>query len=323
MISFDGTAEGAPDGDDVGKGSGRSVKGLNLVEALTDSEDLLERFGGHELAAGLSIRRCNIDEFRRKINRYAAAHLSEEMLCVCLDVDCEVEMRDLTMKLAGEINRMEPFGIANPIPTFVLRDARILRMMPMGGGKHLRLLVEKDGVEMTAVWFGTGPLQIPFAIGDCVDLLFQLNVNEFQGVTSLQMILQDMKYAESFERDYQKQVARYEEVHGGAFYTKHEELLPSRDDIAVVYTLLRREFRGGQTTFPMRRLLALIASDRRMQMGYGKLKFILRIMQELNLCRINEPEHDVYVFGFDYQATKTNIEKSSILRKLRLQMRGE
>ena len=323
LISFDGTAEGMPDGDDVGKGSGRSVKGLNLVEALTDSEDLLERFGGHELAAGLSIRRRNIDEFRRKINRYAAAHLSEEMLCVCLDVDCEVEMRDLTMKLADEINRMEPFGIANPIPTFVLRDARILRMMPMGGGKHLRLLVEKDGVEMTAVWFGTGPLQIPFAIGDCVDLLFQLNVNEFQGVTSLQMILQDMKYAESFERDYQNQVARYEEVHGGAFYTKHEDLLPSRDDIAVVYTLLRREFRGGQTTFPMRRLLALIASDRRMQMGYGKLKFILRIMQELNLCRINEPERDVYVFGFDYQATKTNIEKSSILRTLRLQMRGE
>lgn len=321
LISFDGVTGDTPCGFDVGKGSGRSIKGMNLVEALVNCEDLLVRFGGHELAAGLSILRCNIDAFRRKINRYAAEHLSDDMLCVSLDADREVEMRDLTMSLAQEIAAMEPFGVSNPIPCFILREARLLRMTPMGNGKHMRLVVEKDGVEMTAVRFGVTLSQMQVEVGELVDILFQLNINEFQNVTSLQMIVQDMRLSASLEQAYGEQKARYEEIRGGADYTEAEAILPSRDDIAVVYTALRREFRAGHTLFSMRRLLTLLQGLGQGHIHYVKLKFIIRIMQELQICGVMEPVPDTYIFEFQYQTAKTNIEKSSILRKLKTQMR--
>ena len=321
LISFDGSAQGTPMQNDVGKGSGRSIKGMNLVEALMDSEELLVRFGGHELAAGLSILRCNIDAFRRKINRYAARHLSDDMLCVSIDADCEVGIHDLSMSLAQEIAAMEPFGISNPVPNFVLRDARVLRVIPMGNGKHSKLIVEKDGVEMTAVWFGVTPAQMDFELGDTVDMLFQLNINEYQNITSLQMLVQDMRISETYERDYNAQISRYEEIRGGAEYTEDEAVLPCRDDLAVVYTALRREFRAGHTVFPMKRLLSMLRNGGAGHINYIKLKFMIRIMQELQICDITEPVLDTYLFEFQYQTTKTNIEKSSILRKLKSQQR--
>ena len=125
LISYDGAMEGTPSASDMGKGSGRSLKGLNLVEALTHCEDLLARYGGHELAAGLSIRRGDVGAFRRQINEYAYKMLNGEPICHTLDADCQVEINDLTMKLARELDYLEPFGISNPIPGFVMRDARV------------------------------------------------------------------------------------------------------------------------------------------------------------------------------------------------------
>ena len=324
LISFDGSVDGTPSGEDIGKGSGRSIKGMNLVEALTDSEDLLVRFGGHELAAGLSIRRADIDEFRRKINRYAATRLDEDALCLSIDADCEVEIRDLTLSLAQEIVSMEPFGVSNPVPNFVLRDARVVRVIPMGGGKHMRMILEKDGIEMTAVRFGVTAEDIAaFDTGESVDVLFQLNVNEYQGVTSLQMIVQDIRFSEVQERSLRMAAERYEEIRLGAYFTAQENVLPDRDDMAVVYTALRKEFRAGHSLFSVRRLLALLQNHGHGEIGYVKLTFIIRIMQELQICGVTEPQPDTYLFEFQYQTTKTNIEKSSILRKLRTQMRHE
>lgn len=324
LISFDGSVEGRPSDEDIGKGSGRSIKGMNLVEALTDSEDLLVRFGGHELAAGLSIRRADIDEFRHRINRYAATCLDEEALCLSIDADCEVGIRDLTLNLAQEIASMEPFGTANPVPNFILRDARAVRIVPMGGGKHMRMVLEKDGIEITAVRFGVNAEDIAaFDVGERVDVLFQLNVNEYQGVTSLQMIVQDIRPSEKQEKLLNDAALRYEEIRVGGVFSESEAVLPSRDDMAVVYTALRKEYRVGHTLFSMRRLLALLRNHGHGEIGYVKLKFIIRIMQELQVCGVTEPQSDTYLFEFQYQPTKTNIEKSSILRKLKTQMRHE
>ena len=174
---------------------------------------------------------------------------------------------------------------------------------------------------MTAVRFGVTLSQMQVEVGELVDVLFQLNINEFQNVTSLQMIVQDMRLSESLERAYGEQKARYEEIHNGADYTEEEAILPSRDDIAVVYTALRREFRAGHTVFSMRRLLTLLQGLGQGHIHYVKLKFIIRIMQELQICGVMEPVPDTYIFEFQYQTAKTNIEKSSILRKLKTQMR--
>ncbi len=321
LISFDGATRGFPSGDDLGKGSGRSIKGLNLVEALTACEELLVRFGGHELAAGLTVQRCNIDAFREKINRYANSVLTEEMLCVSREADCAVTMNDLTMRLYEEISMLEPFGTSNPSPEFVLRNAIVRRVQPIGGGKHTKLILEQDGRQMTAVWFGYATARCPFEPGEPVDVLFQLNINEFQGVVSLQMIVHDVRHSIDYERAMEDEEARYEEIRAGGTFTEEESVLPDRDDMAEVYTYLRREYRMGHTAFGLRRLTALLAQREGRRIGYIKLKFIIRIMQELQICGVTEADHDQYVFEFNFHAAKTNIEKSSILRKLRSQMR--
>ena len=320
LISY-GVAEGEhPTSDDVGKGSGRSIKGLNLVEALTSCEDLLVRYGGHELAAGLSICRRDVDRFRRRINEYAEQCLDEDMLCVRLEADCEVGMKDLTMQLAQEIEGLEPFGISNPVPTFILRDATLVRIAPMGGGKHLRLTVEKDGQTMNAVWFGRGIGDVSLEASQKIDLFFQLSVNEFQNVESLQLILSDAREAESETAGYADAVARYEEIRAGADLSPDEDVIPSRDDVAAVYTFLRREFRAGKTSFPMKRLLLLVRDGQGRPFGYVKMKFIIRILQELQICGVAEPAPDHFLFDIFYSA-KTNLEKSSILHRLRAQQR--
>lgn len=320
LISFDGAVGESPSPSDVGKGSGRSVKGLNLVEALIDSEELLVRFGGHELAAGLSVTRENVDAFRRRINEYARRQLGDRPLTVTLDADCEVEVADLTMPLAKELETLEPFGVANPTPTFLLREVRILRTVAMGGGKHTKLTVEKDGAVLTAVWFGRSPAELPFDSGEPVDLLFHLNVNEFQNVTSLQLLVQDARVSPAYAEEYERARLRYEEIRGGSEIAPAEDAVPEREDMVAVYTMLRREHRAGCTTFSMRRLLAMLQGGER-PMNYIKLKNILRIMQELCLCEVLEPSEDTYVFDFYTKTEKTSIERSGILHRLRSQLR--
>ena len=320
LISYDGAMDGKASEFDVGKGSGRSLKGLNLVGALTDCEDLLVRYGGHELAAGLSIRRGDVATFRRRLNEYAARQLQGETNCHTLDADCEIEMQDLTMGLAEELNYLEPFGISNPVPNFVLRDAHVLRILPMGGGKHLRLTVEKDGIQMNAVWFNTSVSELQFETGDKIDLMFRLNINEFLGSVTLQMMIQDAKLSHSTMMEYHTQRVRYEEIHNGAVFSEDEDVYPSRDDVAAVYTFLRREYRMGHTSFPMRRLLGQVRKPSGDPFGYTKMKFIIRVLQELQICGVSEPTEDHFIFDVSY-STKTNLEKSSILHKLKSQQR--
>ena len=323
LISFDGATRGYPSDDDLGKGSGRSIKGLNLVEALANSEEYLARFGGHELAAGLTIRRGNIDAFRKYINRYAHEKLTEDMLCISIDADCEVQMQELTLALAQEIDKLEPFGTSNPVPNFVLRDATLLRVIPMGSGKHTKLILEQDGVSMVAVWFGAEHTTLPFEIGDRLDVMFQLNINEFQNVTSLQMIVQDIQLSETYEESFRTAWERYEEIRAGAPFTAEEDVIPTREDMACVYTLLRREHQIGHTYFPIRRILSIVRQQGA-SIGYYKLKTIIRIMQELNVCEITEPINDCFIFDFYFNPTKTSIDKSSVLKKLKLQLyKGE
>ena len=318
LISFDGSTEGIFPQNIVGKGSGRSIKGLNLVEALADSDDLLVRFGGHELAAGLSICRKNIAEFRRRINAYAAQRLSEDDCCLSFDADCTVEMRELTMNLAKEIDRLEPFGTANTTPVFFLQGATVQRIHSVGNARHTKLIFEKDGISMTALWFGTSLADVHLEPMDTVDVLFQLSINEFQNVTQLQMIVQDVRLTPSFANDLAMQRNRFLEIMDGAHFSPREDVIPTRDDVAIVYSELRREYQYHHTCFPIRRLLGMLHANG-YSIGYVKLEIIIRIMQEIQVCKAIEPCEDFFIFDFSHTPQKTSIENSTLLKRLRTQ----
>jgi single-stranded-DNA-specific exonuclease len=323
LISFDGSIQNdTPCSNDIGKGSGRSIKGMNLVESLMACDDLLLRYGGHELAAGMSIARGNIERFRRRINEVACAQLGEEQLVLQLNAECELQPQDMTMKLAEELDRMEPFGVANPVPQFIAKDMTLRRVVAMGGGKHTKLLLTKDDFSIYAVYFGVSPAQLHIVAGERVDVLFQLNINEFQNERSLQMIVQDIRKSEAYLIEQQKIRDRYEEIRAGAILEEHEECyIPTRDDFARVYTFLRREFRQGNTMFSDQELLMALESEYPDTINYVKLKYIIRILQELQICGVSEPDEGYYIFDIYFSPTKSSIDKSSILKKLRNQCR--
>ena len=322
LVSFDGATEGFDSPDDQGKGSGRSVKGMNLVEALTACEDLLVKFGGHELAAGLTIRRDKLDEFRARINAHAAKCLPDGGVCAQIEADLELDVRDVTIPLAEELSRMEPFGVANPVPQFILRDLTVERVSELGGGKHLKLQVGKSGISHTAMLFSTPRSRFPYVEGDRVDLLCTVDINEFRDIRTVQLIVQDFKPSQCYESECNEHIARYREVRAGAEFSAAEDLVPAREDFAHVYTVLRREFRQGKDIFSERALLPMLNAGAPHPINYGKMKYILEIFHELKICGVEEIEEGIYRFDIYFNASKTNIEKSYLLKKLKSQCKG-
>ena len=319
LVSFDGSTHGFHDPDDQGKGSGRSIKGMNLFEALTACEELLVKFGGHELAAGLTVTRQNLDAFRERINAYAASHLPAEGLAAHLEADLELALSDVDLPFAEELTRLEPFGVSNPTPQFIFRDLRIDRITELGGGKHLKLLVSSGDISLYALLFSTPRSRFEFYEGDRIDLLCTVDVNEFRDQKSVQLIVQDVKASADYTVEYDRLVARYGEVRQGASFTEDEEIVPEREDFVQVYTVLRREFRCGRDAFSMRDLLALVNAGSARSIGYVRLKYVLEVFHELQICGVEEYETDRYRFDIYFNASRTNIEKSSILKKLKSQ----
>ena len=319
LISFSGSVVGEPHGTDNGKGSGRSIKGMNLVGALNHCADTLEKFGGHELAAGLTVRRDNVEAFRRKINAYAAETLSEESFSITMSYDAELRMPDVTLALAEEITKLEPFGVGNPAPAFVVKEATVQRIMQLSGGKHTKLILESEGVSICGVYFGVSVSELGFDVGDKIDVLFNVDVNDYKNVKSVQIIIQDAKLAESCRKIIAEGKERYERINAGESYRTEDNFIPTRDDFASVYVALRHEFRSGVSIMDIRTILKLVNSSELSHINYVKLKYILRIMNELKICDVVEIDEDIFKFEFFFNTTKTNIEKSSILKKLKSQ----
>ncbi len=324
LISFEGAVEGEPKDDDIGKGSGRSVKGLNLVDALYACRDLLVRFGGHELAAGLTLRRDAIPAFKERMNAYAKEHLTPEMTAVRYEADCSVSMDELTMSLAQELEKLEPFGVSNPSPVFYMADVVVQKIIPLGGGKHTKLMLKAGDQTLPALWFGVSPHELPVCVGEVADVLFQLNINEYQGVSSLQMILQDMRVSQNYTMTCQREEQRLEEVLTGAPIYPSEDLTPTREDIARVYTLLRGDARLGYHTFSDRTLLGRINADGAAKtIGYVKMRLVLYILDQLGVCRVTQSDMGTFTFDIDFSAKKTCIESSPLFRQLKGQLVAE
>ena len=318
LVTYRGSVGETESDEDVGKGSGRSVKGLNLVEALAECEDLLEKYGGHELAAGLTVKRGKLEEFRRRINEYARERLSDGEIGDRAFADCEISASDVSMKLATELTLLEPFGVGNASPQFIIKNADVCRITYLGGGKHSKLLLKKDGELLTAMYFGVGEGELCFSEGDTVDVLCSIDVNEFRGVRSVQLILHDVRRAEDELREMSDGAERYAEIRGGARFSESEGILPTREDFAAVYTMLRRQYRASVDTLSVCEMLRALKSDGT-HIGYCKLKIILAVLRELQICEIEETERDVYTYRIFFNASKTSIDKSSILKRLRSQ----
>ena len=144
------------DSDGVGKGSGRSIGSFNLFDALTSCSDLLDRYGGHALAAGLTIDESNIDALKARLKAYAETHVTRQQLIPQLHIDCMVEKEWLTIENIEGLSMLEPYGMQNAEPVFCMKDLIVEDITPLSSDRHVRLSLSKDGTRLGAIWFGTG-----------------------------------------------------------------------------------------------------------------------------------------------------------------------
>jgi single-stranded-DNA-specific exonuclease len=181
---------------DVGHGSARSIEAYHLLNGLTECADLFEKFGGHSHAAGLTIKRERVAELRRRLNEHAAAALTAEDLVPALRIDAELPPESLTMPLADELKRLEPYGAGNPRPVFVTRNLHLLSEPRVMKERHLKLRVAgTDGRPLEAVWWdGVEKLDgRTLSIDTRIELAYTVEPNTWQGVTRLQLVVQDLK----------------------------------------------------------------------------------------------------------------------------------
>lgn len=292
----------------MGKGSGRSVKGLNLVDALADSADLLERFGGHELAAGLTIRREQLEAFRRRINDYARSVMPHGDLPVTLELDAELTGRDLTLREYDELSAMEPFGSGNPTPLFFVREARVLSVTGVGQNKHTKLLLEKDGVRITAMYFGHAADSLDLFENDRCDIAAQLDVNEYQGLRTLQMIVRDLRLPPEVQDRIHAENAVYDEMTAGGEWN-YPPL--SRDDFVRIYSYVRNRIRIGQDRIGLREI------EREYGARDGSLaavRLMLAVLCEVNVLCMEEAG-SAYRFALP-QTPIISLEQSALYRRL-------
>lgn len=316
LVSFEGCDGESHRPSDVGKGSGRSIKGMNLVEALTHCSEYLVKHGGHELAAGLSVTRGDLPAFREKINEYARAHLTEENTIPTIEADCVLSLSDIHMELASELRMLEPYGVSNPLPVFAMYSVVAEEIIPVSGGKHTRFIIS-DGINhVTAMYFSKETASLDLYQGERVDILFCIDINEWYGRRTVQLILKDLRPAEREAAEHVSDKKRFEELFAGAPIYPGEDVIPGRDDFAAVYTVIRRYVRGGGDTISMRRMASLLHAEGR-DVGYVKLKFIFRILEELDLLGVEETEEDVFRFRLRFAASRVDLEKSNVLRRLR------
>ncbi len=321
LVSFEGNESGTPSPDDIGKGSGRSIKGMNLVDALCHCSEHLVKFGGHELAAGLSVTRGELDNFRCLINDYARSMLTEKDMVQTVEADCELDFGELNLSLAKSIQLLEPYGVSNPIPVFIMRGVTVAEISAISDGKHTRLALGNGRYNISAMYFSNSPESLGIYVGDKVDVLFNLDINEWAGRENVQLIVRDLKPSKQEAEQTQALRERFEEIKNGAHFTAEEDVLPSREDFAAVYRFMLATLRSGSDTLTHKKILSKFRNgDDGVYIGYVKLKIIVMVMKELNIANIEDVSEEVYRFNIQYKTTKTELDKSTLLRRLRSQL---
>jgi len=173
--------------------SARGVKEINLYDILTNISEYFEGYGGHQLAAGFSFseEKASFETVKKALNQTIDEMLNGQKLVPTLDIDIELSIDDIDVSLVEEVSKLEPFGASNPSPTFVLKDLTLKQKKLMGSTKdHLKLIIETPTGDKDCVWWSRG--DIPLIAGDKLDIAFAPQLNTFNGVTNIQLIIKDV-----------------------------------------------------------------------------------------------------------------------------------
>ncbi len=279
-------------------GSGRSIEGFSLYEAIKSCEDILIRFGGHELAAGLTLNLDDIDLFRDKINKYAD---TRPQAISKLVLDCKLNPAGMTVDLADAIKDLEPFGVGNPTPVFGVYGLTLRKIQPIGQNRHSKLLLYKGENALEALAFGVPSEAVPFSEGDIIDIAVTLDVNEYNSRRTLSVVIKNWRKHGVDDDKLFEEIFMYDRFADGM---AGNYIVPTREDIGIVF----RRIGSGITQESLRQ--GLIDN-----IGYFKTMVSVDILSELGL--INKIQTDNTVKYSMVSGKKSDLSNSEILKQLK------
>ena len=307
MISLDG---------DKGKGSCRSFGGFNLFGALERCAPLLDSYGGHELAAGFSIRRDNIPAFRAALCQLVEEFAGHQPMESSLDVDCEIPHCSLLSTQDVEsLSLLEPFGSGNPKPVFLLRSVCVLSHTDVGGGRHLKLRLRRDGVVMDAIFFSANTAACGIENGQRLDIAFTLQINQFRGNRTVQLQLCDLRPAPTRS---QLERSLFRRLQAGETLSPWEAslMLPQRRDFAHLWRYLEQLCAAGPAQAPMDQLLRQVTRSFSGHRSYCKALVCLHVMDERGLIQVAVQNQQATV-RLCRPREKVDLEQAGMMRQLR------
>lgn len=295
----------AKDGSGEAKGSCRSIEGFSLFDALSDSKDLLVRFGGHTLAAGFSVSDDKIDEFRNRINEYAE---KLSLFYPVLRLDCKLNPTTINIGLIDTISALEPFGAENPQPVFGLYKVTITGIKPLGAtGKHIRLSFEKKLTQFSAVYFGMSAESFPYDIGDVVDLAVTVDKNEFRGEIKPNIYIKAVKDSAFTDEDYFASDLLYNKIRKGMKITEAERFsaCPDRAFTAAVFRFIKSK-----------KSCIFTAEQIAVRLGAGSA-MTCKVQVTLDaLCELNLIKNENGCYSVVENAAKVSLSSSKLLERL-------
>ena len=179
---------------DKGKGSGRSIPGFDLYTALTKCSDYIEKFGGHSMAIGITIKKENFEKLKEAIEKYAQESNISDIMPI-INIDKEINLKNINIEEVKSLELLEPFGEANKMPLFLLRNLKIDSIRALSGGKHLKLTLKQDNNIVDAIGFNMGDLSKEYLLGDKVDVVGTIEINSFGNKENIQINLKDIRKA--------------------------------------------------------------------------------------------------------------------------------
>ena len=180
--------------DNIAKGSGRSITGFDLHDALMKCADIIDKFGGHSMAIGITIKKENVQKFYDKIEKIASDMKVDEIIPI-IQIDSKISLNNIDKEMVASLKQLEPFGEGNKTPIFAIRNLKIDSIRALSEGKHLKLTLKENNTMINAIGFNMGNLVQEYKIGDKIDVAGVLEINTFNGVDSIQINLKDIMKA--------------------------------------------------------------------------------------------------------------------------------
>ena len=295
-----------------GRGSCRSYGSFGILDALDAARDELTSYGGHELAAGLTIRRDRVDALRRRLADYYRTHEGERaQLRIPIDF-CVEDPSLLTLEEIDALKLMSPWGVGNPAPALCMRDVMAEALIPIGGDRHLKLVAVKNGWRFDCVFFGVSVRELGIHPGSLVDLAFDPGINDFRGSRTVQLLLRDVRPSR-MRGDPSVDMARRFFAGQRLLPMENAMLLPNRADLGRVWRYLTGRARcfeeEADTLLPDIALRAGVPVP-------GRVWVCLRVLDELKLIRLREAD-GIMEITVPRVEGKADLSKSELLQRLR------